>query len=161
MDTTRIQKELNNWLVNFVEQSNPLLNNWPPCPYAKQARINNQILTVFDSPLNIETYLDYIGQYEVVVLCFDHEKFSASQVELFVKHINSVLMWKDYVILEDHPDSEEYINGVKMNFSICGLLILQRLSKLNHASKQLKDKEYYDNWSKENLDDVVNWRYIT
>jgi len=161
MDPIRIQQELNAWLVNFVEKSNTHLGDWPPCPYAKQARINNQILTVFDSPLNFETYLNYIGEYEVVIICFDHTKFTASQVELFVKHTNSILMWKDYVILEDHPDSEEYINGIKMNFGFCGLLILQRLSKLNFASKQLKDKGYYDTWSKENLDDVVNWRYIT
>lgn len=161
MDPIRIQEELNKWLVNFVEKPNHLLNNWPPCPYARQARLSNQILTVFDSPLNIEIYLNYIGQYEVVVLCFDHEKFPATQVQQFVKHSNSVLMWKDYVILDDHPDSEEYINGVKMNFGMCGLLILQSLSKLNHAEKQLKDKGYYKTWSNENLDDVVNWRYIS
>ena len=161
MDPTRIQQELNTWLINFVEKSNTLLGDWPPCPYAKQARLNNQILTVFDSPLNYELYLNQIGKYEVVIICFDHIKFSASQIELFVKHSNSVLMWKDYVILEDHPDAEENINGVKMNFGLCGLLIIQRLSKLNHASKQLHHKGYYNTWSDENLDDVVNWRYIT
>lgn len=161
MDPIRIQQELNTWLINFVEQPNPLLNNWPPCPYARQARLSNQILTVFDSPLNYEIYLPYIGEYEVVIICFDHNKFSASQIELYVKHNNSVLMWQDYVILEDHPDSEEIVNGVKMNFGLCGLLILQRLSNLNQASKQLQDKRYYDTWSEENLNDVVNWRYIT
>jgi hypothetical protein len=161
MDPVRIQQELNAWLINFVEKPNPLLNDWPPCPYARQARLSNQILTVFDSPFNYETYLSYIGEYEVVIVCFDHEKFSASQIELFVKNTNSVLMWKDYVILEDHPHSQEVINGVKMNFGLCGLLILQRLSKLNNASKQLQTKGYYDTWSTENLDDVVNWRYIT
>jgi hypothetical protein len=161
MDPVRIQQELNAWLINFVEKPNPLLKDWPPCPYARQARLSNQILTVFDSPFNYETYLSYIGEYEVVIVCFDHEKFSASQIELFVKNTNSVLMWKDYVILEDHPHSQEVINGVKMNFGLCGLLILQRLSKLNNASKQLQNKGYYDTWSNENLDDVVNWRYIT
>jgi hypothetical protein len=68
-------------------------------------------------------------------------------------------MWQDYVVLEDHPDSEEFINGVKMNFGECGLMILQRLSKLNKAADQLKDKGYYRTWSKENLDQVVHWRY--
>ena len=38
-------------------------------------------------------------------------------------------------------------------------MVLQRLSKLNAAADQLREKGYYDTWSKESLDDVVNWRY--
>jgi hypothetical protein len=49
-------------------------------------------------------------------------------------------MWQDYIVLEDHPDAEEFINGAKMNFRECGLMVLQRLSKLNAAADQLKDK---------------------
>lgn len=159
MDELQIQRDLEHWLVNFVEQSNTLLNNWPPCPYARQARLANQIHIVFDSPLEIAGYVPFLDNHDVVVLCFNPAEYSASQIELFTKHINSILMWKDYVILEDHPDSEEFINGVKMNFGKCGLLILQRLSKLNTAADQLKSKGYYHTWSKQNLDEVVNWRY--
>lgn len=161
MNQAEIHDALTQWLVTFVEQPNPLLNNWPPCPYARQARLNNKIHIVFDSPLEIENYVTFLDNYDVVVLCFDHAVFSASQIELFTKHINSILMWEDYVVLEDHPDSEEFINGVKMNFGKCGLMILQRLSKLNMASDQLREKGYYETWSEENLDDVVNWRYIS
>lgn len=159
MDEQTIKQKLQHWLVNFVEKSNPLLDNWPPCPYARQARLANKILTVFDSPLEIAQYTRHLTDYEVVVLCFDHTKYSASQIELFTQHVNSILIWQDYVVLEDHPDSEEFINGAKMNFGECGLMILQRLSKLNTAADQLKNKGYYETWSDENLDQVVNWRY--
>lgn len=159
MDETQIQQDLQQWLVNFVEQPNPLLNNWPPCPYARQARLANQIHVVFDSPLEIAQYTSFLNDYDVVILCFDHKIFTAKQIELFTKHVNSILMWQDYVVLEDHPDSEELIDKVKMNFGECGLMILQRLSKLNTAADQLRDKGYYTTWSKENLDEVVNWRY--
>ncbi len=159
MDQQRIREQLKEWLTSFIEQPNPLLNNWPPCPYARQARLSNKIHIVFDSPLEIANYVTFLDVYDVVVLCFDHTEFSSSQIELYTKHINSILVWRDCVVLEDHPDSEEYINGVKMNFGKCGLMILQRLSKLNTAADQLKEKGYYDTWSKENLDEVVNWRY--
>lgn len=159
MDEQSIRQQLEHWLANFVEQPNPLLNNWPPCPYARQARLSNQILTVFDSPLEIAQYTNRLEEYDVVILCFDHKKYSASQIELFAKHINSILMLKDYVVLEDHPNSEELINGAKMNFGECGLMVLQRLSKLNTAADQLRNKGYYTTWSEENLDQVVNWRY--
>ena len=159
MDQTRIQEQLQEWLTTFVEQPNPLLNNWPPCPYARQARLNNQIHIVFDSPLEIARYVTSLDNHDVVVLCFDHTKFSSNQIELFTRHVNSILIWRDCVVLEDHPDALELINGVPMNFGKCGLMILQRLSKLNTAADQLKEKGYYNTWSRENLDEVVNWRY--
>jgi hypothetical protein len=159
MDEQSVRLKLNQWLVDFVEKPNPLLNNWPPCPYARQARLSNKIHIVFDSPLEIAQYISNLDTYDAVVLCFDHAKFSASQIELFTQHINSILIWQDCVVLEDHPDSVELINGVKMNFEDCGLMVLQRLSKLNTAADQLKEKGYYTTWSKENMDEVVTWRY--
>lgn len=159
MDEIQLRQDLEHWLANFVEQSNPLLNNWPPCPFARQARLNQRILTVFDSPLEIHQYTRQLENYEVVVLCFDHNKFSATQIEQFTKHINSILIWQDCVVLEDHPDLQEVVNGVKMNFGKCGLMVLQRLSKLNAAADQLREKGYYTTWSKENLEEVVDWRY--
>jgi hypothetical protein len=161
MDENVIKQKLEQWLVDVVEKPNPLLNNWPPCPYARQARLDNKIHIVFDSPLSISEYVSFLDNHDVVVLCFDHKEFSAGQVERFTKHINSILMLKDCVVLEDHPNSEELIHGVKMNFGECGLMVLQHLSKLNTAADQLEKKGYYDTWSKENLDDVVNWRYIS
>ena len=161
MNELEVKEKLQDWLINFVEKSNPLLDNWPPCPYAKQARLNNKIHIVFDDPLLISNYISYLDSYDVVVLCFDHTKFSASQITQFTKHLNGVLMFKDFVVLEDHPDAEEFVNGVKMNFGECGLMVLQKLSKLNEAADQLKKKGYYKSWSEENLDDIVNWRYIS
>jgi hypothetical protein len=159
MDEQSVRLKLNRWLVDFVEKPNPLLSNWPPCPYARQARLNNKIHIVFDSPLEIAQYIPELDTHDVVVLCFDHTKFSASQIELFTRHINSILIWRDCVVLEDHPDVIELINGVPMNFGECGLMVLQRLSKLNTAADQLKEKGYYTTWSQDNLDEVVTWRY--
>ena len=159
MDQQSVRQKLEQWLVEFVEKPNPLLSNWPPCPYARQARLSNQIHIVFDSPLEIASYVPFLDSYDVVVLCFNSAEYSANQVELFTRHINSILVHKDFVVLEDHPDSEEFVNGVKMNFGECGLMILQQLSKLNTAADQLRDKGYYMTWSEENLDQVVNWRY--
>jgi hypothetical protein len=158
MDQTRIREKLNKWLTDFVEKPNPLLNNWPPCPYARQARLANKINVVFDNPLNVANYVSNLDNFDVVVLCFDHTEYSANQITLFTKHINGILMWQDYVVLEDHPDAEEMVSGVKMNFGDCGLMVLQRLSKLSAAADSLNEKGYYHTWSKESYDDVVQWR---
>lgn len=158
MDQSQIREKLNQWLIGFVEKPNPLLNNWPPCPYARQARITNKINIVFDNPLTIADYIPSLDNFDVVVLCFDHKEYSASQIALFTKHINSILIWRDYVVLEDHPDTEEMVSGVRMNFGECGLMVLQQLSKLTVASQSLNEKGYYHTWSKESYDEVVQWR---
>jgi hypothetical protein len=157
-----ITEDLNNWIRDFVEKPNPLLNGWAPCPYARQARISNSIEIVFSDPQqlisSVERGLLFLESKDVVIICFDHTAISADEVEEMVKIHNYALMPRDYVILEDHPDAEEILNGVKMNFGKCGLLLVQKLSKLNAASDQLREKGYYDTWPDENLDAVVNWR---
>jgi hypothetical protein len=77
---------------------------------------------------------------------------------IIVAGMNQALMKVNVVALEDHPDIKESINGVDMNFGLCGLLLVQNLDKLNTASRQLKEKGYYRTWSLDNLNDVVNWR---
>jgi hypothetical protein len=165
MNQAKVKEQLNEWLIDFVEKPNPLLNNWAPCPYARQARINNMISVKFCqiSELTdvIRESLPVLEHQDVVVICFDHLLIDPVSLQEYVESINKTLVPTNYVILEDHPDSPEYINGIKMNFGHCGLVILQKLNKLNSASDQLKDKGYYRTWSKENLDDVVNWRYIS
>jgi len=163
MDPQEIEQKLTDWMVDFVEQPHPGLGRWAPCPYARQARIADQIKIVHSDHrrliVTVEQQLPELEQKEVVVICFDHTKISAQELEKLIKVYNQqVLMDRNYVILEDHPDAEELINGVPMNFGYCGLLIIQRLDKLTTASEQLKSKGYYDTWSQAELDQVVTWR---
>ena len=162
MTEQEITDDLYTWMRDFVEKPNTLLNNWAPCPYARQARIAKSIEIVFSDPykliVTVERSLHFLETKEVVIVCFDHTAIGADEVEELVKIHNQILMPRDYVILEDHPDAEEILNGVKMNFGKCGLLLVQRLSKLTSASNQLKETGYYKHWPKENYDNVVAWR---
>jgi hypothetical protein len=163
MTPQEIEQKLTDWMVNFVEKPHPGLGNWPPCPYARQARLANRIEIVHSDHqgliATVEQQLPKLEQKEVVVICFDHTKISAQELEKLIKIYNQqVLMDRNYVILEDHPDSKELVNGVHMNFGHCGLLIIQKLDKLTTASEQLKTKGYYDTWNQAELDQVVTWR---
>jgi hypothetical protein len=81
--------------------------------------------------------------------------------DLFVDDVvraNNTLLAKDIVALEDHPDTEEIIAGVKMNFGLCPIIVLQKNSKLNQAADQLKEKGYYHTWTQADVDKIVTWR---
>lgn len=164
MEKEHITKQLTEWMINFVEKPNPLLNNWPPCPYARQARINNKFEIKFSEAnhlliTTVEQSLPLLEDKDVIIICFDHTQIPANVLEQLVAAHNKSLMQRNYVVLEDHPDAEELLNGVKMNFGYCGLLLLSKLNVLNDASDQLRSKGYYDHWPKENIDSVVTWRY--
>lgn len=163
MDQQKIKAELDQWLTEFVEANNPALGDWPPCPYAKAARLSGMISVKFATALEfvdvIRESMDTLQIKDVVVVCFDHNNISPEHLQEFVVDMNKTLMPADYVILEDHPDAPEYVNGVKMNFGYCGLLVLQKLSKLNTAADKLRAQGYYDAWDQKSLEEVVLWRY--
>ena len=152
-----MKNEIQKWLDEFVTQPNPLLNGFPPCPYARAAIVDYVETDHVSNSLEhlLENWNDDI---QVVCLYTATENYTPEGLSYIVKEFNKVAMSKDIVALEDHPDDEEDVNGVKMNFGKCIIILVQRLSKINEASELLKKKGYYDVWSKENLDDVVNWR---
>jgi hypothetical protein len=96
---------------------------------------------------------------EVVVICWDHNLVSPEFIQELVIALNKELMPKNYVILEDHPHSPEWVNGVYMNFGACGLFVVQKLDKLSTAEQQLNSKGYYDHWDQAELNSVVTWRH--
>jgi hypothetical protein len=162
LDQEIIKEKLINWIINFLEVPNQQLNNWAPCPFARQARIKDNIsykfctLAEFTDVLRESIYI--LEQKDVVVICFDHTHIDPLTLQKWVEDKNKMLKPAGYVILEDHPNALEFVNGVKMNFGYCGLLLMQKLDKLNIASEQLRNKGYYDIWSKDELDSVVTWR---
>lgn len=164
MNHTEIVEKLTKWMSTFVEVLNPILGNWPPCPYAKQARINNKIEIIYSPhdiiPSTVEQNLNKLEDKDAIIVYFDHKMIQPDALAELVKVYNeNFLMPRNYVALEDHPDCVEYVNNVKMNFGECGLLIVSNLDKLNEASDKIRDRGYYKHWSQKELDSVVTWRY--
>ena len=151
-------------MVEFLEKPNDKLSDWSPCPFARKARIENKIKIVFGEDervrFNILDQIYSLNTYDVIVVCFDHTKISIDELSSIVTDMNKELMYKNVVLLEDHPFDEEYVNGVKMNFGQCALVFIQKLDKLQEASNQLKKKNYYDTWTLEQYNKVVAWREI-
>ena len=159
LDQSTVESALLKWMEEFVEVPHPGLGGWPPCPFARQARLskNLDIRQGFDPYADCMELLYYNWAKEVVVLWYDHV-----DPESFIDDINranGVLLSKDIVALEDHPNTEEIIAGVKMNFGLCPIIVLQKNSKLNIAADQLEEKGYYHTWSQSDLDKIVTWRY--
>lgn len=163
MEEREIREQLKEWINNFVGKPNKLLKNWPPCPFARQALFSNLVEIFFnDNDRDIDSFITSnlyrLSTLEVLIFCIDPKKIDPVRLSEKIDILNQLLKKYDYVLLEDHPDQPEILNGVSMNFGKCALVLAQKLSKLNDASEELRKIGYYDHWPKENLDYVVNWR---
>ena len=158
LDQATVESALLKWMEEFVEVPHPGLGGWPPCPFARQARLsrNIDIRQGADPFADCMSIIDYDWSKEVVIFWYDY-----ADPESFIdatNRANSVLLLKDIVALEDHPDTEEIIAGIKMNFGLCPIIVLQKNSKLNQAADQLKEKGYYHTWTQADVDKIVTWR---
>jgi hypothetical protein len=160
MNHSNVEAELFKWMEEFVETPHPNLGTWPPCPYARQARLTNNI----ELRQGNEPYADCLSTVndnwdkEVIIYWYDHTKIPVENFLADVNNANHLLISEDIVALEDHPNVQEIVSGVKMNFGYCAIIVIQKNSKLNHAADQLRSKGYYDTWSKSDIDKIVSWR---
>jgi hypothetical protein len=159
LTSQQVESALLKWMEEFVEVPHPSLGGWPPCPFARQARLshNIDIRPGTDIYKDCTSLVNYDWSKEVVVFWYDD-----IDPELFIDSVNranSLLLANDIVALEDHPGTEEIIAGIKMNFGVCPIIVLQKNSKLNQTADQLKEKGYYHTWTQEDIDKIVTWRY--
>ena len=162
MDLKIAKESVKNWLENFIEVPHPALGGFPPCPYARQARLKNQV----DYRLGGDPYLDLLmlskkgmENWEVVVYIYDPELWGAEE---FNEHIDTAnagpMKTAGLVSLSDHPDHTESQKGVCFNHGTYALSIAALTKNLNDASVQLHKKGYYKGWELEYLDDLFTNR---
>lgn len=163
MSIEQLKEDVSQWIVEWVSQHNEMLGTIP-CPFAKQAMLRNKIAwQLVDSAEQLEQSLNDLTTNgipnEVVAIGIDPHKISPEELSSIIEKANDDwLMPAGLVALEDHPDDREVINGAIMNQGTWALVLVQESSKLKAASDILRKQGYYDCWTQEQLDDVVNWR---
>ena len=165
MSVEQLKKDISKWITDWVSVYNEQLGVIP-CPFAKQAMATDKIDYATAKDLDgVRALLQLFAmggiKNDVLIIGINKDSVSAQNLSLLVKDANNIiLMPAGFVALEDHPNDEEYINGVKMNQGTWALVLVQATDKINQASLILKKQGYYDNWSQEEYDDVVSWRFL-
>jgi hypothetical protein len=156
MDFARAQQDVLSWLTDFVEQPNSQLNGWPPCPYARKARLAGE----FDiRPGTVDPYTDLraceITPFAVVAYVYDPDQYSAEEFDQQIQAVNQgFLIPRALIALADHPGSLETVKGVVMNQGRWAIAFVQPLKELNHFARALAGKGYYDGWPEDYLRDL-------
>lgn len=159
------KQEILNWIQDFVERPNPLLNNWPPCPYAKEARIKNKVRILMCSQKDLERALQEEAHallrspHEVcIVALFKDQLQSLEEAKSLVRDFRKYWAPKDLYLLMDHPQQIETTGTLNMNHGQYQIFFLQRLSSLKKAELELHKSGYYSTWSEDYYHQVVQSR---
>ena len=160
MDFVQARIDVMNWITGFVEKPNPGLNGWPPCPFARRARLNNEFdLRQGKSNPYVDLQQAILEPYTVIAYIYDPLLISAENFNQQVTMLNrDFLISRDILALADHPDDHEEVNGVCMNQGTWAITFIQPLNKLNDFAQQIAPKGYYNNWPEEYLNDLFDFR---
>lgn len=162
LDINQVQHDIESWIINFVEVPHPALGGWPPCPYARKARMDQD----FTVRIGIDPYYDLVnlakdglGGKSVVVFAYDPKEWNYKQFHYSLESANTgCLLSKDIIVLEDHPDDPEIVNGISMNQGKYALAMCQSLSDLNEKAKLMARKGFYNHWPEDYLQALFNHR---
>ena len=154
MNFEQAKQDITQWVIDFVEKPNPLLNGWAPCPYARRARLDRD----FEVRLGVNPYFDLkvVSQTgiakSVVIFVYESTVYTAEQFAVQIVAANTeFLLPQGLLALEDHPDLPELVNGISMNQGSYALALVQSLSDLNAKAKTMAQKGFYDAWPKDYL----------
>lgn len=148
------------WITGFIEKPNPALNDWPPCPYARKARLNGEF-EIREGTIDPYTDLMHaeMGERMVIAYVYDPALINAETFNQQIQAVNQgFLIPRNIIALADHPDDIENINGVIMNQGKWAIAFIQPLNKLNHFARLIAGKGYYDGWPEEYLQGLFEGR---
>jgi hypothetical protein len=161
LDLTTVTRDIESWIANFVEVPHPALGGWPPCPYAKKARLERD----FDVRIGMDPYFDLKNLAQdgitksVVMFVYDPQEWSYDQFSYSLKAANeNYLLAKDILALEDHPADPEWVNGICMNQGTYAMAMCQSLSDLNQKAHHMSSKGFYATWPEQYLQGLFQHR---
>jgi len=162
LDLITVKQDIEHWVETFVEVPHPALGGWPPCPYAKKARLEKD----FDVRIGMDPYFDLVnlaqdglGNKSVVIFVYDPGQWPYEQFAFSLKSANeNYLLPQDILALEDHPADPEIINGISMNQGTYAMAMCQSVTDLNVRARHMASKGFYDTWPEDYLQALFQHR---
>ena len=137
------------WTEEFIELKQP--NGFPICPYARQARLNNEIQFV-DVRENIDRCISALNLKKyMIAICWlgDEPIYTQKYINQKVEDFNTDPRNKNLLFFLSNTESGAFVK----NFTNC--IFVQIKSDILTKREHLKTTNYYDTWPAE------YYKYIT
>jgi hypothetical protein len=156
-----VKQDIETWITTFVEVPHPALGGWPPCPYAKKARLERD----FEVRIGMDPYFDLVNLSQdgltksVVMFVYNPTEWPYEQFSYSLKSANeNHLLKQDILALEDHPADPEIVNGISMNQGTYAIAMCQSLSDLNTKARHMASRGFYATWPEQYLTGLFQHR---
>ena len=159
-------EEVLKWVKEFVEVPHPVFADMPPCPYARQARLEGKVefkeITDMEPDSNLWVYIDQFNfvKKDVLVIIADAKRWKPHYTKKLAEQLNEAFKNKNILVMEDHPQLVEKVKDVVLNQGKYILMFCQNRTKLKTFEDRLRKTDYYKNWSKKYEEEVTgSWRH--
>jgi hypothetical protein len=162
LDLDTAKKHVSTWIDTVLTEPQAELNGISRCPFAATALAKDRVAWALGSDVasDVEAAIDnWQDHLEIAVIVYDPSIDPAAFAIAVESANHHICQPRSFIALEDHPAAPERVAGLSMNQGQYALLLLTPAAKLHRASQMLRARGYYDNWSQQDLDTVVNWRW--
>ena len=168
-----IVKEIKLWSSDILEKPSPYFNNLPPCPYARNAWVDDKVAILFIHEENYQTLYSCMSQWDdkhdIAIIADLGNTKNSEDFHEYLDGLNNCIsegmfIDKDIWLMGFHPDDEpsEFVQDVEFAPLVetpYAMIFVQRLSKLQQAADKLDKKGYYDTYDAEyNTRDIYELR---
>jgi hypothetical protein len=151
------EQDILKWITDYVEVNHEFYDyKFPPCPYAKSARLRGLIDIVAYSSNSKSLFIknqiyDLIDKkiFDVRILVFPSAVKWYFHLHLYIRSINKKIIKQDYYIQYGRVFDTEIPYFI---------VIVNKLSNVLSAHQSLLPTEYYKSWTKKHYKNVVTRR---
>ena len=151
-----VKDEILRYMTGFLERSNPIFSNMPPCPYARKERMDDKIY-FFETQLEAkgpsDSFLDEIRdfdnneQWSTMLAYAPVQEMDVQECYAFAQSITDALTDIDILAIPLHPDDPFSVQSLRTRQVPCVMMLIQRRAFLANAKKKLLKTKYYTNWA--------------
>jgi hypothetical protein len=171
----KIAEEIIAWSREVLEVPSPHFSGMSPCPYARQAWLDDRVIILFKAGSDMQTLYSTISQFEdtvdVVIIVDTHPEPDPEGFHDYLDGLNDAIsdgffIDRDIWLMGFHPDDDpsdfvEDVNFEPVSDVRYSMIFVQRLSKLQESADKLRKKGYYDSYGEEyNAQDIYLRRQL-
>ena len=148
-------QDLKDWILGYLSKPNAVFNGLPPCPYAKKAWLDGNVeVKEFISFAEMRKDIDNWNK-EVIIYLFQYTTLPrCTELQILASKFNEE--FPDFLFLEETPELVEDVAGVIVNQGELCMLLVQKRKPLEEAREELMKTGYYDNWTEEMKERIMD-----
>jgi len=152
----KIEADIRRWSHEFLEVPNTKLNGLPPCPYARQAWLDNKVIFSINTGMDgLVKEVANFNEHDYDIIIWANESLpDMNYLDGWCDGVNEAMSvaGKDMHLMVFHPDYDaeeaglDFLieEGTEEHSATYCMVFVQLLSKLDDAALSLEKSGYYE-----------------